>query len=541
MNQNTITDVCILGGGLAGLTLALQLKQARPQTDVLVLERREGPAPEAAFKVGESSVEIGAHYFAKHLDLQDHLAQDQIRKFGFRFFFNDQQPQLDLCTEIGVSMLLPTPSWQIDRGRFENELKRRVEALGVRVEMGAAVKQIDLSESEGPHVVHWEQSGERRAVSARWVVDAAGRASLLKRKLELAQPNAHDVNSVWVRVEGCVDPNAWSQDEAWLDRCTPRDRWRSTNHLCGEGYWLWMIPLASNAHSIGIVADQALHPLDTMNTHAKFMDWLARHQPQLHAALLKPEHALMDFKFLRHFSHDCKQVYSKQRWALTGEAGVFPDPFYSPGSDFIAISNTYITDMIGKDLEGVDFSMFAEIYQQLLFSFHSNTMTLYQDQYPIFGNARVMPVKVVWDYTYYWALLAPLYISGRICNLGVISRLRTQMEQASRLNIAMQSLLRAWHEVDDYGVPEDGRMLDQFDIAWFKEMNRALNDTMDDKALIARVQSNLETLARLASEIVGEVRKHAPGVDVSAVQDLLPTAPAAGESPLLEPIWYAAA
>lgn len=51
-------DVVILGGGLAGLSLANQLKLARPQTTVLVVDRRADPAPEAAFKVGESSVEI---------------------------------------------------------------------------------------------------------------------------------------------------------------------------------------------------------------------------------------------------------------------------------------------------------------------------------------------------------------------------------------------------------------------------------------------------------------------------------------------------
>ena len=53
-------DVVITGGGLAGLTLALQLKQSFADLDILVLERRVHPVPIAAHKVGESTVEIGA-------------------------------------------------------------------------------------------------------------------------------------------------------------------------------------------------------------------------------------------------------------------------------------------------------------------------------------------------------------------------------------------------------------------------------------------------------------------------------------------------
>ncbi|HEV7575605.1 MAG TPA: NAD(P)-binding protein, partial [Caldimonas sp.] len=44
-------DVVITGGGLAGLTLALQLKQTFADLDILVLERRVHPVPVAAHKV----------------------------------------------------------------------------------------------------------------------------------------------------------------------------------------------------------------------------------------------------------------------------------------------------------------------------------------------------------------------------------------------------------------------------------------------------------------------------------------------------------
>ncbi len=80
-------DVVILGGGLAGLSLARQLHLEAPSVRVLVAEKRQHPVREAAFKVGESSVEIGAHYFQKVLDLDSHLRSAQLEKLGLRYFF----------------------------------------------------------------------------------------------------------------------------------------------------------------------------------------------------------------------------------------------------------------------------------------------------------------------------------------------------------------------------------------------------------------------------------------------------------------------
>ena len=240
---------------------------------------------------------------------------------------------------------------------------------------------------------------------------------------------------------------------------------------------------------------------------------------------------------MRHFSHDCTQVYSHDRWAITGEAGLFLDPFYSPGSDFIAISNTYIADLIARDRAGQAFEPYADLYQQLLRSFYDNTMTLYQDQYPLFGNARVMPVKVIWDYAYYWAVLAPLFMSGRIAALGVLGRLRSQFERARVLNLAMQPFLRAWGEIDDHGIREDGRLLDQYVIPWFHEMNRALNDQDDDAAFVARIAGNVVTMEKLAREVFDAVRVAHPGIEDHGLQSLLADVEA-GEA-MLSPVWYA--
>ncbi|WAH64188.1 NAD(P)/FAD-dependent oxidoreductase [Xanthomonas hortorum] len=531
-------DVVITGGGLAGLSLALQLRQRDPALAITVLERRAHPVREAAFKVGESTVEIGAHYFADVLGLREHLETEQIRKFGFRFFFSDKRQDIDRCTELGVSQILPTPSWQIDRGRFENFLGERARAQGITFVDSCSVKGVDLSDDEADHAVRYERAGEAGTLSARWVVDASGRAGLLKRKLGLAQDNAHGANAVWWRVEGLIDPNGWSQDSSWLQRCTPPDRWRSTNHMCGPGYWFWLIPLSSGAHSLGIVCDAAMHPLETMNTHAKAMTWLRTHQPQVAATLDKADYRLQDFLFLRNFSYGCKQVFSPQRWALTGEAGLFLDPFYSPGSDFIAISNTYICELIGRDRAGKSLSPYAELYQQLYFSFYENTLTLYQDQYALFGDAQVMPVKVIWDYTYYWSLLAPLFCSGRIAHLSLLARMKTDFLYARDINLAMQRVLHDWgqHNSEQGVATGDGRLLDQYLIGWFNELNGALHDTLDDDAFAACIHSNIARMAVLAREILLQARQRHPALPDHGLDAL--TTNAIGE-PILTAAWYA--
>ena len=532
------TDVLIMGGGLAGLTLSIQLKQRDPALQVTVLERHAHPVREAAFKVGESSVEIGAHYFANVLGFREHLETEQIRKFGFRFFFSEGRNDIDRCTELGVSELLPAPSWQLDRGRFENFLGEQACALGVDFIHGATVRKIDLDTQDAPHSVSFEHAGETRQLAARWVVDAAGRAGLIKRKLDLAKPNDHDVNAVWWRVDGFVNPNQWSDDPQWLARCTPPDRWRSTNHMCGPGYWFWLIPLGSGAHSLGIVCDAKMHPLDTMNTYEKAMAWLHEHQPQVARSLEKPEHTLQDFLFLRHFSHGCRQVFSGKRWALTGEAGVFLDPFYSPGSDFIAISNTYIAEMIRLDFDGQPVGQYAELFQQLYFSFYENTLSLYQDMYPMFGHPQVMPIKVLWDYAYYWALLAPLFFSGRQARLPVLSKLRPLFDEGRKLNLAMQALMREWGTRDASPSLAGARAYDQYSVDWCQRMNGALTDHLDDEAYVARTRGDVAGMRQLAAEVLALARRAIPDIGDHGLDALLAGHDIAAHPSMLPADWF---
>jgi flavin-dependent dehydrogenase len=520
MSMQDYSDIVVMGGGLAGLTLALQIKQKLPKLSITVVERRAHPVPHAAHKVGESSVEIGAHYFEKVLGLKSHLDSAQLKKFGFRFFFSDGRHDLQNVTELGASHVLSTPSYQLDRGIFENELAKLAQEKGVTFIDSAVIRSFDLSEGNSLHNIHFEAGGTSHHVQSRWLCDASGRAGLIKRKLDLAEQNTHDANAIWFRIADRIDINDWSTDESWLNRCTPRNRWLSTNHLVGEGYWAWLIPLSSGSHSVGIVADAKLHPIDQINSFEKAMEWFKIRQPQLYEALDSRRDKLQDFAFFKRFSYGCKKVFSgTNRWALTGEAGLFLDPFYSPGSDFIAISNTYITELIAVDQAQGATSMMAEIYEQIYFSLYQNMLTLYTDQYKIFGDPEVMPVKVIWDYAYYWGVMCQLFFQNKLIDVTCMARMRTKLAAIQAINVEMQLFLRSWNLIS--AKRNFPKMLDQASLPWFAQLNKELRDDLTDTQFMERIDTQLQQLHALAAEIVVAAQLEYPDLNADKLIGLL--------------------
>ena len=530
-------DVIIMGGGLAGLTLALQLRQRLPQLRVLVLERRAHPVPEACHKVGESTVEIGAHYFENVLGLKQHLVDAQLKKFGFRFFFSEGRRDIEAVTELGASRPLPVASWQLDRGIFENFLAQEAQARGVEFIDQAVVRAFTLTDSEdGLHSVRWQRAGgAEQSASVRWLVDASGRAGLIKKKLGLARDNAHGAHAVWFRIGEHIKVDEWSQDAAWQARCVTPTRWLSTNHLVGAGYWVWLIPLASGSHSVGIVADPRWHPLEKMNTFERAMDWLRQHQPRLFDDLDAKRGKLQDFAFFRRFSYDCEQVFSDRRWALAGEAGRFLDPFYSPGSDFIAMGNTYITELVVRDQAGRQLGAHTRVFEQVFRSFYDNTLALYVDQYGIFGDPEVLPIKVFWDYTYYWGVLAKFYFHDGLADMVALSHLRDEMVGMQPLNQAVQDFLRSLCEHSR----KRNRpvMLDQASLPWFVELNRSLVDRVDAATFRVQLQQSAARLRQLATQILDRAAAEYPAADGRALRAAIDAAggPVRGGVSLLFP------
>jgi hypothetical protein len=135
-------------------------------------------------------------------------------------------------------------------------------------------------------------------------------------------------------------------------------------------------------------------------------------------------------------------------------------------------------------------------------------LELYRGQYALFGNARVMSAKVLWDYAYYWGVLCPLVIGGRIADLALFSDLSAEMVAAESLNLRVQALLRDWHASG--GACAAPGWMDQQQLAWFARLNARLRDTLDDASIRARLRENIQLLHALAGALAEAAARDAP-------------------------------
>lgn len=433
-------------------------------------------------------------------------------KFGLRFFFNNGQESLDQAIEVGTSEFFPAPGYQVDRGRLENHLAQEVAEHGATLVEHASVNNVAFATDGGLHQVEFLRGEQQDSVRSRWIVDASGRAGILKRRLNLAEDIDHNVNAVWFRLGAKICIDEWCEDPQWQSRTgrVPR-RWLSTNHLLGRGYWVWIIPLASGATSIGIVADPRLHPLSELNRFDAALAWLERHEPLCAAAIQEQRDTLQDFMAIKRIGYGCREVYSADRWAVTGEAGVFLDPLYSPGIDYIAMANSQICSLIEHDLQGTAIDLLAARYQGIFLSLFKDNLQAYQDQYQLFGNPRVMSLKYVWDYALYWSFPALLYFNGKLTDPRFFSEVGSGIETIRGLNKRMQQFFRDWNKADgDH--PGRAVFVDQNEITILRQLNGELKDRLDDDALRARFMRNVRDLQDLAAEITLRVTSALPAL-----------------------------
>ena len=502
-------DVAIMGGGLAGLSLSIQLKGKNPTMKIIVVEQEKHPVPLAAHKVGEATVEVGGHYFHTVIGMQDHMKESQILKPGLRFYFTaGDNSDISKRGEFGHSHWPTVAAYQLDRGVFENALAERCKELGVEFIDGASVDDVHINKKES-HQIRYIRGDETRVLNARWVVDASGRAALLRKKLGLQKKSAHHCGSVWFRIKDEIDIDQWSNDPAWRERVEPNLRRFATNHLMGEGYWVWIIPLSSGATSVGIVVDPDFHPITDMRTFDMALAWLRKYEPQCADVVERNLDKVLDFKVLANFSNDCEKVYSTDRFLLTGVAGPFLDPFYSPGSDFIALGNTMITDIISRDRAGEDVDVVTEFYNDTFLDVFRGALNIYDHQYSIWGNPQVMTCKLTWDYSYYWGVFALLFFNNKFTDFGFLFGAAQDINKIQMLSSNMQKFFREWNELSNK--KDEDFYVDQFDVDYLYELHKGMEVISPDDVLRKIIVDNIARCEKIAKWMISQALNQLSG------------------------------
>ncbi len=436
-------DVIICGGGLAGLSLARQLRRASSDLRIAVIEKSSFPSDSRKPEVGESTVEGAAHYLGQKLGLHEYLSKTHLMKNGPRFFCGNARAPLISRNEIGSKGFPRLPSYQLDRDVLAERLSLLNQESDIAMHNGYVVREIEIDGSS-MHRVFAEGSmgrGELR-VRAKWVVDALGRRRFLQHRFGFTRNNRHRIAAAWLHLAETLDVNEFVSPSEWHTRDPDGLRSRSTCFFVGRGYWVWLIVLGSGRTSIGVVAERNTIDYRELLTLENLQLWLRKREPVLAEQLEHKE--VLDFRALPDLSYSSRRVISADRWACVGDAGVFLDPLYSPGIDMIGLGNSMVADLIVKDCRsaGVQDAQIEEYN-----SFYLNTTRTYlktfRTNYPVFGNPYVFMAKLYWDTLLYWIFFAPIQIYDVFKNVPAC---KDAARKYALLESRMQALFRFWSE-----------------------------------------------------------------------------------------------
>lgn len=315
-------DVAIIGGGPAGSTAATLL--ARAGRRVIVLERDRFPR----FHIGESLLPFSMKAFTRLGLHEKFLRAGFIEKFGGEM--------CGACSEEGVKFYFEDGfrsqtdrSYQVRRAEFDKVLLDHARESGAEVHEETSVNNIDF-ETDGAKL-----ATSRGDVSARYLIDASGRNSLLANKFKLKQGYEHLKKiSIFAHYEN-------------VERETGRNG-TLTRMVRAIDRWFWMIPLTPTRMSIGVVLDGAVYKTAAVSPE-EFLERALDEQPLIASRMLEservsPVHVAADFSYRNN-------PMTGDRWMLAGDAAGFIDPVFSSGVFLAVLAGEQCADVLNVVLD----------------------------------------------------------------------------------------------------------------------------------------------------------------------------------------------
>lgn len=353
-------DLVVLGGGIAGSTLALVLSQIPCR--VLVVERGRHPR----FAIGESTIPsttFGFRYLAKKYGVPElaqvthytGLKRNRLRGYPKRhFWFGLHQAGENL----GGDRQLLFETFPLPNGPDVHMLRSDVDAFLVSRFSEYGVDYCDETElvafervGKGVRVTLANGKGRHR-VEARLVVDATGHGSFFAKKFGLrVDPATLKTKS---RAIFGHFRNLGQLDEILGENPFRFNREAGTVHHCFDGGWAWVIPFDDAVTSVGFMLHPDRFPLDpNRSPESEIKDLLDRF-PTLarHLGGMLPIREMV--RTGRVQFHSRKLV--GDGFVLTPHAAAFVEPLFSSGLLLTQMFIMRFVPMVERCLRNDDFS-----------------------------------------------------------------------------------------------------------------------------------------------------------------------------------------
>jgi len=300
-------DTIVIGGGPSGSTAAGLLAQAGQK--VLVLEKENFPR----FHIGESLIPFGNDVL-RELDVWNKLERAGFMpKPGAEFTLGNAAGFQHFAFGSSLDSRY-AQTFQVERAKFDELLLKNAAEKGATVLHAAKVSAIRI----GVHdvAVTYLLAGATHEASARWIVDASGRNSVVGNamkvpKSDLGMPKRIAVFAHFKNVHRNEGVTAGNITIVRL-----------------ENGWCWFIPLDDEKTSVGLVQTLGSFKQQGVTPQESFENTI-QNNVELKFRLKRAErvgeyHTESDYTFRHHYA-------AGPRWLLVGDSAGFIDPIFSSG------------------------------------------------------------------------------------------------------------------------------------------------------------------------------------------------------------------
>lgn len=326
-------DAAVIGAGPAGSVFAARLASFGHR--VLVLERTRFPR----FSIGESLLPhsmpvleaLGLYEPAHALFLPKHGAcfhqagTGRIAQYEFKDAF---APPTD-------------HAFEVPRDTFDAWLAERAAANGAEIRFGERVVRARASAGERGVIATESETGSSNEISARLIVDASGRSTLLPRTYaNVSRIAGLDTVALYRHVEGAARGEGEREGDIQI--------------IVTPDGWVWLIPFLDGRTSTGaVVKNTVLRELGGMSPAERLDALIARAEPA--RELLCHAKPISDTQTVADFSYEVTRRHG-DGWIAIGDSGGFIDPLFSTGVHLALIGALLAADATHEALSARDVS-----------------------------------------------------------------------------------------------------------------------------------------------------------------------------------------